>query len=89
MKAEDIVNSWPDEEVGRILREYGEENNWRTLQNKIIKARLSGGLHSTGQLVELIRNSTPKEKGLFLLSVSSFSLRSTYGQMLDIGFPIF
>lgn len=49
--------------MGRILREYGEESNWRSLQNKIVKARLSGGLHSTGQLVDLIRSSTFKEKG--------------------------
>lgn len=65
LKAEDILNSWPDVEVGRILREYGEESNWRSLQNKIVKARLSGGLHSTGQLVDLIKSSTFKEKGEF------------------------
>lgn len=63
MKAEDILNSWPDTELGRILRDYGEESNWRSLQNKIVKARLSGGLHSTGQLVDLIRSSTFNAKG--------------------------
>ncbi|KAK2978070.1 hypothetical protein RJ640_015708 [Escallonia rubra] len=63
LKAEDILNSWPDTEVGRILREYGEENNWRSLQKKVVNARLSGGLHSTGQLVDLIRSSTFKTKG--------------------------
>lgn len=63
LKAEDILNSWPDTELGRILREYGEESNWRSLQNKIVKARLSGGLHSTGQLVDLIRSSTFNAKG--------------------------
>lgn len=47
------------------MREYGEESNWRSLQNKIVKARLSGGLHSTGQLVDLIRNSTFNAKGRF------------------------
>lgn len=65
LKAEDILNSWPDTEVGRILREYGEESNWRSLQNKIVRARLSGGLHSTGQLVDLIRSSTYNAKGRF------------------------
>ncbi|KAK3000981.1 hypothetical protein RJ639_020942 [Escallonia herrerae] len=63
LKAEDILNLWPDTEVGRILREYGEENNWRSLQRKVVNARLSGGLHSTGQLVDLIRSSTFKTKG--------------------------
>ncbi|XP_050366873.1 uncharacterized protein LOC126785279 [Argentina anserina] len=59
LKAEDILNSWPETEVGRILREYGEESNWYSLQNKIVKARLQGGLHSTGELVDLIKSATP------------------------------
>ncbi|CAM8961318.1 unnamed protein product [Rhodiola kirilowii] len=63
LKAEDILNSWPDTEVGRILRDYGEESNWRSLQKKIIKARESGGLHSTSELVDLIRGSTAWAKG--------------------------
>ncbi|CAM8970185.1 unnamed protein product [Rhodiola kirilowii] len=63
LKAEDILNSWPDNEVGRILRDYGEESSWRSLQKKIIKARESGGLHSTSELVDLIRGSTAWAKG--------------------------
>ncbi|KAG8660484.1 hypothetical protein MANES_02G165600v8 [Manihot esculenta] len=58
LKAEDILNCWPDAEVGRVLREYGEESNWRLLQNKIVQARVHGGLHSTGDLVDLVRSAT-------------------------------
>ncbi|KAJ8616873.1 hypothetical protein MRB53_013059 [Persea americana] len=60
LKAEDIVNSWPEAEVGRILRDYGEESNWRSLQTKIMKARLDGGLHSTGELVQLVKSTSGK-----------------------------
>ncbi|KAK6911220.1 Ribosomal RNA small subunit methyltransferase H [Dillenia turbinata] len=63
LKAEDILNFWPDTEVGRILRDYGEESNWYNLQNKIVKARASGGLHSTVELVDLIRKSAPSTRG--------------------------
>nr|XP_043608772.1 ribosomal RNA small subunit methyltransferase H isoform X2 [Erigeron canadensis] len=63
LTAEDILNSWPEAEIGQILRDYGEENNWRALQKRIVKARLSGGLHSTSELVDLIRSSTPGGKG--------------------------
>lgn len=63
LKAEDILNSWPADEVGRVLREYGEESNWYSLQNRIVKARLHGGLHSTNELVDLIQNSTSRTKG--------------------------
>ncbi|ONK68226.1 uncharacterized protein A4U43_C05F9010 [Asparagus officinalis] len=58
LKAEDILNSWPEDEVGRILREYGEESNWRSLQRKIVQARADGGLRSTSELVKLIRSSS-------------------------------
>ncbi|XP_057505393.1 uncharacterized protein LOC130788652 isoform X2 [Actinidia eriantha] len=63
LKAEDILNSWPDVEVGRILREYGDESNWYSLQGKIVKARQKGGLHFTGDLVHLIQASTSGTKG--------------------------
>ncbi|KAL5850006.1 hypothetical protein ACOSQ4_008019 [Xanthoceras sorbifolium] len=63
LKAEDILNSWPDTEVGRVLREYGEESNWRLLQKKIVQARLQGGLHSTGELVDLIQNAITRTRG--------------------------
>jgi len=49
------LNSWPELELGRILREYGEESNWQSVQKQIVKARAMGGLHSTGDLVKLIQ----------------------------------
>ncbi|CAD6251950.1 unnamed protein product [Miscanthus lutarioriparius] len=55
LRAEDILNSWPEIELGRILREYGEESNWQSVQKQIVKARAMGGLHSTGDLVKLIQ----------------------------------
>ncbi|KAM7268832.1 hypothetical protein ACFE04_010998 [Oxalis oulophora] len=63
LKAEDILNSWPDTEIGRILRDYGEESNWYFLQNKIVQARLRGGLHTTGELVDLIRSNSYGTRG--------------------------
>lgn len=65
LKAEDILNSWPDTELGQILQEYGEESNWRVLLKKIVQARNHGGLHSTGELVDLIRSVTPVTRGRF------------------------
>lgn len=63
LKAVDILNTWPDAEVGKILRDYGQESNWYSLQNKIVKARSRGGLHYTKELVDLIRNSTSWSRG--------------------------
>lgn len=63
LKAEDILNSWPEAEVGRILRDYGEESNWRFLQNKIVSSRTCGGLHSTSELVDLVRRTSARSGG--------------------------
>lgn len=61
------MNSWPESELGRVLRDYGEESNWHLLQTRIVKARLNGGLHSTGELVGLIRGMSPPSRGMRVL----------------------
>ncbi|KAJ1277832.1 hypothetical protein BS78_04G033300 [Paspalum vaginatum] len=63
LRAEDILNSWPELELGRILRDYGEESNWQFIQKQIVKARATGGLHSTGDLVNLIQRMCTISKG--------------------------
>lgn len=52
------MNKWPEAEVARILRDYGEERRWRHLAHKIVEQRLAGGIHTTAELVELIGGST-------------------------------
>jgi hypothetical protein len=68
LRAEDILNSWPELELGRILREYGEESNWQSVQKQIVKARVMGGLHSTGDLVKLIQRMCSISSGMCDLS---------------------
>jgi hypothetical protein len=68
LRAEDILNSWPEIELGRILREYGEESNWQSVQKQIVKARATGGLHSTGDLVKLIQRMCSISSGRCNLS---------------------
>lgn len=54
MRADEILNKWPEAEVARILRDYGEERRWRQLARKIVEQRLAGGIQTTAHLVELI-----------------------------------
>lgn len=68
LTAEDILNSWPESEVGRILRDYGEEANWHFLQKQIVKARASGGLRTTNDLVDLVRRASSNSGGKLLTS---------------------
>ncbi|KAG6488134.1 ribosomal RNA small subunit methyltransferase H-like [Zingiber officinale] len=63
LTAEEILNSWPAAEVGKVLREYGEESNWQFIQNQIVEARAQGGLHTTDELVHLVRRASSNSGG--------------------------
>ena len=54
--AEEIVNAWPEEEIGRILREYGEERHWRLLARRICEKRVEKEIRTTRELVAAIGN---------------------------------
>jgi 16S rRNA (cytosine1402-N4)-methyltransferase len=54
--AEEIVNAWPEEEIGRILREYGEEKHWRLLARRICERRAEKEIRTTRELVDAIGN---------------------------------
>jgi 16S rRNA (cytosine1402-N4)-methyltransferase len=54
--AEEIVNAWPEEEIGRILRDYGEERHWRLLAKRICEARVEKEIKTTRELVAALGN---------------------------------
>jgi len=59
LTAEKIVNNWPEREVEKILREYGEERFARKIAKEIIQERKTKPIKTTFQLVEVIKKSTP------------------------------
>ncbi len=66
LSAKDIVNTYPEEELTRILREYGEERFAAKIAAGIVKRRAQKPLERTGELAEIIRSSIPmrmQEKG--------------------------
>ena len=62
------MNKWPKAEVARVLCDYGKERRWKQLARKIVEKRVAGGIHSTSELVELIRGSSFGKK-LSLFSI--------------------
>lgn len=53
--AADLVNNASEADLGRIIREYGEERWWKVIAKRIVDAREDvGPLTTTGQLVEAI-----------------------------------
>ncbi len=61
IKAEDIVNKWPQEELARIFKGYGEERYAVKVARAICRERKQAGIKKTNQLVEIIRKAVPGE----------------------------
>ena len=59
--AEDILNSYPEEDLERVIRLYGEEKFSRQIAANIVKTREKERLKTSGQLNEIIRKSIPEK----------------------------
>lgn len=59
LTAKDIVNTWEEREIAKILLEYGEEKFARRIAGNIVKAREKAPIEKTGELAELIKMSIP------------------------------
>ena len=54
-RAADLVNGLDEQELARILREYGEEPMSRRIAGAIVAARADGRIETTTRLAEIIR----------------------------------
>ena len=59
LTAKDILMTYSEEELARILREYGEERFAKNIARNIVSFRESNTFETTGQLNEIIRKSIP------------------------------
>lgn len=59
--AEDILNSYPEEDLERVIRLYGEEKFSRQIAANIVKTRAKERLKTSGQLNDIIRKSIPEK----------------------------
>ena len=59
LTARDVVNGWGQEELKRILWQYGEERYSGPIAAAIVREREQAPIETTGQLAELIRNAMP------------------------------
>ena len=56
-----VVNTYPKEELLRILYNYGEESFAKSIVAKILEARENKAIETTGELVSLIESAIPKK----------------------------
>ena len=59
LTAYEVVNSWSEDRLNRILWDYGEERYARRITAAILAARAKKPIESTLELVELIRGAMP------------------------------
>ena len=59
LTAKEIVNDYPENELYRVIRDYGEEQFAKNIAKHIVQARQKGPIETTGQLNELISAAIP------------------------------
>ncbi len=57
--AYDVINSYGEEELFKILKNYGEEKFSRKIARFIVEKRIEKSIETTGELVEIIRKAIP------------------------------
>ena len=54
LTAEEIVNTWSEEDLGEIFRDFGEERSWRHAARTIVQERKKQAITTTKQLADLL-----------------------------------
>jgi len=59
LSAHDVVNTWPEDRIRRILYDYGEERYAPRIAAAIVRARQEREIETTLELVDIIRSAMP------------------------------
>lgn len=59
LTAYEIVNTWPEQELARILSQYGEERFASRIARRIAEARKAHPIRTTRELAELVKEGIP------------------------------
>jgi 16S rRNA (cytosine1402-N4)-methyltransferase len=86
ISAQEVVNTWEEQELGKIFREYGEEKQWRLAARTIVNARQNRPLQTTHDLVNLLYPVLHKKskKGLHPLTLIFQALRICVNAELEV-----
>lgn len=83
LSAEEIVNRWREEDLARILKEYGEEPRARAVARAIVAARKKRKLLTTKDLVEAIRGVAKGKKHLHFATLTFQAIRIAVNDELN------
>jgi 16S rRNA (cytosine1402-N4)-methyltransferase len=62
LDAEFVINEYSEDELFKIISEFGEERYAKNIAKNICEKRKKSKIKTTGELVEIIRDSIPKSK---------------------------
>lgn len=63
LDAKAVVNTYSQEKLKQVIKDYGEEKFAASIAKNIVKARQNGEINTTGQLKQIILSSVPRYKG--------------------------
>ncbi|HET6771440.1 MAG TPA: 16S rRNA (cytosine(1402)-N(4))-methyltransferase RsmH [Actinomycetota bacterium] len=61
--ARDVVNTYPEDELARVIRQYGEERFSGRIAGAIVRARERGPIETTAELAAVVASAVPKKRG--------------------------
>lgn len=59
--AYDVVNTYSEAELSKIIKDYGEDNWAKRIAKFIVEERKEKNIETTGELVEIIKKAIPKK----------------------------
>jgi 16S rRNA (cytosine1402-N4)-methyltransferase len=59
--AADLVNRLDEDELARIIRDFGEERHARRVARAILRARAEAPIETTARLAEIVRRAVPRD----------------------------
>lgn len=59
--AYDVVNTYSEAELSKIIKDYGEDNWAKRIAKFIVEGRKEKNIETTGELVEIIKKAIPKK----------------------------
>ncbi len=87
LTAKEIVNEWPENDIAKIISEYGEERWSSRIAKFIADARTREEINTTTQLVEIIKSAIParaRRTGPHPAKRTFQALRITVNSELDV-----
>ncbi|MGX9757403.1 16S rRNA (cytosine(1402)-N(4))-methyltransferase RsmH [Clostridioides difficile] len=59
--AYDVVNTYTEDELAKIIKDYGEDNWAKRIAKFIVEERVNKSIETTGELVDIIKKAIPKK----------------------------